>query len=100
MSKQRRGAIALLPVSPLLITESEDEFDRIRDAFDQELKPRGIIEQMYVADIACIASEVFTPHCEAGVVDAALLPGLGTSCSAVFRRPGGLHLGVAQKRNV
>ena len=41
MPKQRRVQSALLPASPLLITESEDDFDRIRDAFDQELKPRG-----------------------------------------------------------
>ena len=32
MSKHRRAQMTLLPVSPLHMTESEDEFDRIRDA--------------------------------------------------------------------
>jgi hypothetical protein len=45
---RRRGELALLPKLPLLITESADEFNALRDAFDQEIKPRGIIEQMYV----------------------------------------------------
>ncbi len=39
------------------MTESEDEFDRIRDAFDEELKPRGIVEQMYVTDIAYLSGK-------------------------------------------
>jgi hypothetical protein len=48
---RRRNELALLPKSPLLITESADEFDALRDAFEREIKPRGIIEQMYVHDI-------------------------------------------------
>jgi hypothetical protein len=59
---RRRNELALLPKSPLLITESADEFDAVsadefdavRDAFEQEIKPRGIIEQMYVHDISSI----------------------------------------------
>ncbi len=69
MSKHRRAQITLLPVSPLLMTESEDEFDRIRDAFDQELKPRVIVEQMYVSEI--------------------VLPCLGNSAAAALQ--GGHH---------
>jgi hypothetical protein len=40
----------LLPTPPLLITESRDAFKGLRDALNEELKPRGIIEQMYVED--------------------------------------------------
>ena len=47
----RRNELALLPKLPLLITESADEFDALRDAFEREIKPRGVIEQMYVHDI-------------------------------------------------
>jgi len=50
----RRNELALLPKLPLLITESADEFDALRDAFEREIKPRGIIEQMYVHDISAI----------------------------------------------
>jgi|SRR5262245_60576531 len=55
---RRRNELALLPKSPLLITESADEFDALRDAFEQEIKPRGIIEQMYVHDICSIVWEI------------------------------------------
>lgn len=43
---------------PLLITESADEFDAVRDAFEREIQPRGIVEQMYVDDISCIVWEI------------------------------------------
>jgi hypothetical protein len=54
---RRRNELALLPKSPLLITESADEFDALRDAFEREIKPRVIIEQMYVHDISAIVWE-------------------------------------------
>src|SRR5262245_16308796 len=55
---RRRNELALLPKSPLLITESADEFDALRDAFEQEIKPRGIIEHMYVDDFCSIIWEI------------------------------------------
>ena len=41
---RRKNALTHLPKLPLLITESADEFDALRDAFEREIKPRGIIE--------------------------------------------------------
>src|SRR5256885_16850214 len=55
---RRRNELALLPKLPLLISESADEFDALRDAFEREIKPRGIIEQMYVHDICAIVWEI------------------------------------------
>jgi hypothetical protein len=55
---RRRNELALLPKLPLLITESAEEFDALRDAFERETKPRGIIEQMYVHDICAIVWEI------------------------------------------
>src|SRR5215510_15084084 len=55
---RRRNELALLPKLPLLITESAEEFDALRDAFEQEIKPRGIIEQMYVHDMSAIVWEI------------------------------------------
>jgi hypothetical protein len=49
---------AVLPTVPLLITESKDEFKRVREALADEIKPRGILEQMYVEDIAYLCWEV------------------------------------------
>lgn len=54
----RRNELALLPKLPLLITESADEFDALLDAFEREIKPQGIIEQMYVHDISAIVWEI------------------------------------------
>src|SRR5262249_48914179 len=50
--------LTLLPKSPLLITESTDDFDALHDAFEQEIKPRGIVEQMYMHDICSIVWEI------------------------------------------
>jgi hypothetical protein len=44
--------LALLPKTPLLMSESEDEFEALRSKLVEEIKPRGIIEHMCVADIA------------------------------------------------
>lgn len=90
MSKQRRVQSALLPASPLLITESKDEFDCLRDAFDQEIKPRGTIEQMYVADIVQLTWEILRlRRCKAGMINAAFLRALESLLDPFLRRPGG-----------
>src|SRR5215510_15646010 len=69
---RRRNELALLPKSPLLITESADEFNALRDAFEQQVKPRGIIEQMYVHDISSIAWEILRlRRCKAVIINAA-----------------------------
>jgi hypothetical protein len=68
----RRNQLALLPKLPLLITESADEFDALRNAFDQEIKPRGIIEQMYVHDISSIVWEILRlRRCKAVIINSA-----------------------------
>jgi hypothetical protein len=86
MAKRKSVNSSLLPKAPLLITESEDEFDRIRDALNQEIKPRGIIEEMYVADIAHLVWEVFRlRRCKAGIVNAAFRTALQTVLSQVLR---------------
>ena len=67
-----RNELTLLPKLPLLITESADEFDALRDAFEQEIKPRGIIEQMYVHDISSIVWEILRlRRCKVVIINAA-----------------------------
>jgi hypothetical protein len=42
----------------VLITESAEEFERFHDVLRDELKPRGLLERLYVADIAEKAWEI------------------------------------------
>src|SRR5258708_37338327 len=57
MTGSTGSKLALLPKTPLLMSESEDEFEALGLDLVQEIKPRGIIEQMCVADIAEIVWE-------------------------------------------
>jgi hypothetical protein len=98
MSKHRRAQVTLLPVSPLLMTESEDEFNRIRDGFDEELKPRGIVEQMYVIDIAYLAWEILRlRRCKAAIINSALRPALKGILQQLLRKPGEHSYDVDEK---
>ena len=85
----RRNELALLPKLPLLITESADEFDALRDAFEQEIKPRGIIEQMYVHDICAIVWEILRlRRCKAVIINSAFRSALQSLLKQVLRQPG------------
>ena len=69
---RRRNELTLLPKSPLLITESAEEFDALRDAFEQEIKPRDIIERMYVHDICSIVWEILRlRRCKVVIINSA-----------------------------
>ena len=86
---RRRNELALLPKLPLLITESADEFDALRDAFDQEIKPRGIIEQMYVHEICCIVSEILRlRRGKAAIINAAFRDALVHLLTECLETPG------------
>jgi hypothetical protein len=50
--------LTLFAKPPLLITESKEDFASLSAALAQEIKPRGIVEQIYVADIAAIVWEI------------------------------------------
>lgn len=90
MSKRSRAQSALLPVSPLLITESADEFEYIRDALNREIKPRGIIMQMYVADIAYLTWEILRlRRCKTGIINSAFRAALEKLLVQLLQEPGG-----------
>jgi hypothetical protein len=74
MPRPNQAEPALLPTSPLLSTESAEDFDRIRDAFVQQIKPRGIIDHMHVLDIAELTLEILRiRRCKTGILNLALL---------------------------
>jgi hypothetical protein len=58
MVERIRPRAALLPKPPLLITESTEQFDALYDAVEQEIKPSGIIERMYMMDYISIIWEI------------------------------------------
>jgi hypothetical protein len=47
----------MIPV-PHPMSESADEFASLRTALELEIKPKGIVEQIYVDDIAAIVWEI------------------------------------------
>jgi hypothetical protein len=85
----RTNGLTLLPKLPLLITESADDFDSLRDAFEQEIKPRGIIEQMYVHDISAIVWEILRlRRCKMMIINSAFRSALEHLLVELLRRPG------------
>jgi hypothetical protein len=86
---RRRDELALLPKLPLLITESADEFDALCDAFEQEIKPRGIIEQMYVHDISSIVWEILRlRRCKVVIINSAFRSALQNLLKQLLTQPG------------
>jgi hypothetical protein len=85
---RRRNEPVLLPKSPLLITESADEFDALRDAFEREIRPHGIIEQMYVHDIISIVWEILRlRRCKVYMINAAFSDALEDLLTRLLREP-------------
>src|SRR5262245_11275888 len=86
---RRRKELALVTKLPVLITESADEFDALRDAFEQEIKPRGIIEQMYVHDICAIVWEILRlRRCKVIIINSAFRSALEDLLKQLLRQPG------------
>jgi hypothetical protein len=84
-----RNELTLLPKLPLLITESADEFDALRNAFEREIKPRGIVEQMYVHDISSIVWEILRlRRCKVVIINSAFRSALQNLLKQVLRQPG------------
>jgi len=86
---RRRNELTLLPKLPLLITESADEFNALRDAFEREITPRGIIEQMYVHDISSIVWEILRlRRCKVVIINSAFRSALQDLLKQLLRQPG------------
>jgi hypothetical protein len=67
----------LFGTPPLLITESADEFSTLLAALEQEIKPNGIIEQIYLADLAAIVWKIQRlRRCKTGIINNAFRPAL------------------------
>jgi len=92
---RRRNELTLLPKLPLLITESADDFDALRDAFEQEIKPRGIIEHMYVHDVSAIVWEILRlRRCKVVIINSAFRSALEHLLVQLLKQPGQLDFHV------
>ena len=91
MSLPCRAPWPLLRQPPLLITESADEFDALRIALEADIEPRGIIEQMYVADLASLVWEILRlRRCKAVIVSQAIRSTLEHLLEELLTPPGEL----------
>src|ERR1700730_680205 len=89
MTKTGQVSSALIPTSPLLLTESKDEFDLIRDTLNDQIKPRGIIEQMYVEDIAYLVWEILRlRRSKAAIINLAFRDALTGVVTQLLSNPG------------
>ena len=85
----RKNELALLPKLPLLITESADEFEALRDAFEREIKPQGIIEQMYVDDHSSIVWDILRlRRCKVVIINSAFRNALEHLLVPLLKGPG------------
>ncbi len=84
MSERRT---ALLPRPPLLMTESREDFEQVRNSLEREIQPRGIIEQMYVDDMAYIVWEIRRlRRCKDTIINVAFRTGLERVLKQLFWR--------------
>jgi hypothetical protein len=93
-----RNELALLPKLPLLITESAEEFDALRNAFEREIKPRGIIERMYVHDICSMVWEILRlRRCKGLIINAGFRSALENLLVQLLVQPRQLELEVRRE---
>jgi hypothetical protein len=89
VTKAGQVSSALIPTSPLLLTESKDEFNLIRDNLNDQIKPRGIIEQMYVEDIAYLVWEILRlRRSKTAITNLAFRDALTEVVAKLLRNPG------------
>ena len=89
MPKAGRANSGLIPTAPLLLTESKDEFNLIRDNLNDQIKPRGIIEQMYVEDVTYLVWEILRLRpSKAAIINLAFRDALTEVVMQLLRKPG------------
>jgi hypothetical protein len=91
----------LLPATPLLPSDSREEFDRLLEAINQEIKPRGVMEEMHTVDIAYYAWWIQRMRrCKAGIISAEFRRALEDILDRLMQEPGDsrrVHIGNATR---
>ncbi len=89
MPRPNHAAQVLLPTSPLLITESADEFNRILDALRCEVNSSGIINEIHLLDYADLTWEVLRlRRFKIAIVKSAFLSALKNLFNELLRQIG------------
>jgi hypothetical protein len=87
--------LTLFSKPQLLITESAEDFAALNAALMEEIKPRGIIERLYVADIAARVWEILRlRRCKVAIVNIAFKDALSDT---VYRLAGQPQVGTLER---
>jgi hypothetical protein len=54
---QTSAVLELISKPALTLTESADDYDSLVKSFERAIKPRGVVEQLYVAEISALVWE-------------------------------------------
>jgi hypothetical protein len=77
MNRQRDRNVNALSKAPLLPSESSEDFESLYAALEEEIKPRGIIERLYLEDFAHIVWEIWRlRRCKSAIINRAFRPAL------------------------
>jgi len=88
MAGSQSVELQLLSKTPVLITESANDFSALHAALIQEIKPRGIVEQIYVADISALVFEILRlRRCKNAVINTAFKEALEEIVPDLAGRP-------------
>src|SRR3954447_15817331 len=83
------GAQALISRPALLLTESADEFHSLAAALAEEIKPRGIIEQMHVDETTKLVWETLRLHrCKAAMINTGFRSAVENLLERLWKEPG------------
>jgi hypothetical protein len=84
--------LQLFSKTPVLVTESEQDFSVLSVALTQDIKPRGIVERIYVAYIAALVWEILRlRRCKVGIINTAFKEALS---EIVYRLAGEPEMGT------
>jgi hypothetical protein len=82
------AVLGFLARPPLLMTENRDDFDDLLKALRREFNPKGVIEDMYVAEIAAIVWEILRlRRCKTAIINAAYFDVLKDVIEQAFKEP-------------
>jgi hypothetical protein len=87
--------LQLFSKTPLLITESKQDFSALSAALTQEIKPSGIVERMLIADIAALDWEILQlRRCKIAIVNTVFKDALS---EIVYRLAGEPEMGTPKR---
>ena len=101
MTRRPRQRLALEKPSPVLITESADEFLSLHDALKDELKPHGTVEEFMVEEMAALMWEIRRyRRTKTNILNSAYRSALGNLLRSVCREPGLAVFAIDEKEEL